>query len=172
MSSSLHVWLASYIHPARARQILEVGLLVLSMIPTKFIIMFYTFFSLSLSHGGWSLKHQIQKLVNKFLHHVKMSKHISSSAGHIRIVPSFHKSRESKTRKLKSHSLRILKKFNNQGIEGQNRDIKASFTFRKKMPLGSISNRTIKFPFKSCIIFNHVRMVDTLSSYVHFNTYV
>ena len=49
-----------------------------------------------------------------------------------------------KTRKLKSHWLRILKKFNNQGIEGQNRDIKASFTFRKKMPLGSFSDCVLK----------------------------
>ena len=33
---------------------------------------------------------------------------------------------------------------NNQGIEGQNRDIKASFTFRKKMPLGSFSDCVLK----------------------------
>ena len=37
---------------------------------------------------------------------------------------------------------------NKQGIEGQNRDIKASFTFRKKMPLGSISNCVLKMVHK------------------------
>ena len=42
----------------------------------------------------------------------------------------------------------ILKKFNNQGIEGQNRDIKASFTFRKKMPLCSFSNCVLKMVHK------------------------
>ena len=37
---------------------------------------------------------------------------------------------------------------NNQGIEGQNRKIKASFTFRRKMPLGSFFNCVLKMVHK------------------------